>query len=354
MATDIDKRPTQAGVAFVAGGALLIATSVWLLPGDGAQRLHAAAVAVAMALAGGVAWLVLPDEHAADRLLIFPLIVFAGLAVLGTTDATIGAAYGGLITIAFIYLGLCCSTRSILLAVAPAMACWYLASGGANGVLAGALVVRMPIAVVIWCAVGLLLAQHVQRVEYQASALLDQAHRDPLTGLHNRRALAGLSKSAAPGDALVLLDLDHFKSVNDIHGHLAGDMLLADFAELLRASLRSADVAVRYGGEEFLLFLPATTPDQVHIILNRMQRTWASTGPAVTFSAGGAAVSSNGGIIAALGLADQRLYDAKSAGRNTWVIDEPSIPEQVQGSLTLVQNDTDCRRVRSCPSTTSH
>jgi diguanylate cyclase (GGDEF)-like protein len=245
-----------------------------------------------------------------------------GLGSIGAIDSSLGTAFSGLLTLAFIYLGLYGTRRTVILALAPAVGAWMLANGVAGGELTGATAVRLPIAVVIWASVGVLLSQHTHRVSEQASLLQDQASRDPLTSLHNRRALAGLSKAASPGDALVLIDLDHFKWVNDKHGHLAGDTVLVEFAALLQDSLRSRDSAVRYGGEEFLLYLPDTTTAQVRIILDRIHARWAEVSPVTTFSAGAATVTAGQGIIEAMGLADRRLYAAKEGGRNRSVVDD--------------------------------
>jgi diguanylate cyclase (GGDEF)-like protein len=310
-------------VAFVVGGAALVATASWPLAGSDHQHLAACAIAIGMAVAAVVVALCLRDERG---VVAYSLIVFVGLGAIGAIDSSLGTAFSGLLTIAFIYLGLSGSRRGVVLAaLPPAVGAWLLANGLGGGSLADATAVRLPIAVVIWAAVGILLARHTERVHQQTTNLQDQALRDPLTSLHNRRALADLSKAATAGDGLVLLDIDHFKSVNDRHGHLAGDTVLCEFAALLQDSLREGDSAVRYGGEEFLLYLPHTTTEQIRAILDRLHARWAAGKPVVTFSAGAATVTAGQGIIEAMGLADRRLYAAKTTGRNRSVIDDTAL-----------------------------
>ncbi len=109
------------------------------------------------------------------------------------------------------------------------------------------------------------LSQRIEQVQSLERALREQATRDELTGLFNRRHLneilpalwAAAQRERLPL-AAVIIDLDHFKSVNDRHGHLAGDLLLARFGKLLAADMRKSDIVCRYGGEEFCLLMPRT------------------------------------------------------------------------------------------------
>jgi hypothetical protein len=205
---DSDRNRSHLGAAFVSGAAVLIAVASWLLAGSDRLHLLACAVAVGMIILAVVADRILPGEHG---IVIHPLLIFAGVATLGVVNTGFGTAYGGLFTLAFIYVGLFGSRQHLYIVTPPAIGGWILANGAASGSLSRTVVVRLPIEIIIWLAVGLLLSQHTRRVNDQASTLQDQAHRDPMTGLHNRRALADLSKSATIGDAVVLLDLDHFK-----------------------------------------------------------------------------------------------------------------------------------------------
>lgn len=157
------------------------------------------------------------------------------------------------------------------------------------------------------------------------------ARLDPLTGLPNRRAffqLAEASRVAAAQEqatfAVVVFDLDHFKAVNDRHGHPAGDEVLSIFSEICRISLRPCDVVGRIGGEEFAAALPRVSIDAAQAIADRIRRAFARavsehTGGVVsgTLSAGVfAGPASRISLDEALAAADRGLYRAKRAGRN--------------------------------------
>jgi diguanylate cyclase (GGDEF)-like protein len=125
------------------------------------------------------------------------------------------------------------------------------------------------------------LSQKIEEVEALRAALQQQATRDFLTGLFNRRHLSDVlpSMRALAGRedqplAVAVIDLDHFKTVNDRHGHLAGDRLLAEFGRLLTKRLRRSDVACRYGGEEFCLLMPRTDARSAARKLTALLRQW--------------------------------------------------------------------------------
>ena len=159
-----------------------------------------------------------------------------------------------------------------------------------------------------------------------------QSERDPLTNLANRRhfqsVMARLDASAGFEGALLLVDIDHFKHVNDVHGHAAGDQVLVEVAKRLNEAVRGDDLVVRWGGEEFLILAPRAAPEQAEQIAARVLRTLGATpitvGTAalrVTASIGyarfplpphNAAVSWE----QAINLADMALYTAKNQGRN--------------------------------------
>jgi diguanylate cyclase (GGDEF)-like protein len=125
---------------------------------------------------------------------------------------------------------------------------------------------------------------------------------------------------------LVLLDIDLFKRINDTHGHQAGDIVLRRFAAAGRATLRASDVLARWGGEEFLLMLPDTTPTQAIACVERIRRSVAqlafddiAPGLTVTFSAGLSLCTGENQLEAAIEGADQAMYRAKTQGRNCTV-----------------------------------
>jgi diguanylate cyclase (GGDEF)-like protein len=156
---------------------------------------------------------------------------------------------------------------------------------------------------------------------------------DPLSGCFNRRGfelqyrreLARASR-AQTDVALIALDLDHFKQVNDTHGHLVGDQVIAEAGELLRANARTEDVVARTGGEEFMILAPNTNYDGAMLLAQRVveafrRRTFGEPRArvAVTVSAGVVAASAPDDSMAEAlrARADEALYAAKRAGRNT-------------------------------------
>lgn len=170
-------------------------------------------------------------------------------------------------------------------------------------------------------------AQHVRE-----QALADIAYTDPLTQLANRRAFFQQAEAAFAIAsryqrplALLMIDLDHFKLVNDNHGHAAGDAVLVRTASCLRHSVRHADLPARLGGEEFVVMLPETTLAEAQETAERIRKTIEQSPPAqyegctiaVTASVGVAMMRSDSkGIEAILNEADMALYAAKQTGRN--------------------------------------
>ncbi|MFG1923304.1 diguanylate cyclase [Cryptosporangium sp. NPDC048952] len=157
--------------------------------------------------------------------------------------------------------------------------------------------------------------------------LAEQASRDALTGLHNRRHLmdylAACDRAAATGTALAVIDIDHFKRINDEYGHPAGDAVLRAVAETLTDGLGQADVVARYGGEEFVcVFTGRSLPEAVETVEALRRRLAVTPIPvgdtalSVTFSAGVACAGAGEPSADLLTIADRALYDAKRAGRN--------------------------------------
>ncbi|MBI5333464.1 MAG: GGDEF domain-containing protein [Burkholderiales bacterium] len=162
--------------------------------------------------------------------------------------------------------------------------------------------------------------------------LQEMAGRDQLTGLHNRHhmvqrlaeALARQRRQPGPL-CLALLDLDHFKRINDQFGHQVGDRVLQDFARAVGGSLRATDELARWGGEEFLVLLPHTAPADAQAVIERLREAYTRAAPlaaerpqqpAVTFSAGLVEHRMGDPIERSIERADQALYRAKDEGRN--------------------------------------
>ncbi|MDM9650077.1 GGDEF domain-containing protein [Pseudomonas wenzhouensis] len=172
------------------------------------------------------------------------------------------------------------------------------------------------------------LQAHQDTLRGMMRQLEDLVATDELTGLFNRRHFLRVAtrelEHTAPGGqhGLALIDLDHFKRINDAHGHAAGDRVLQTFAAVARACLRDGDIIARYGGEEFVLLLPNTDADQFTACCERLREAFAKAEPVgvkvdnLSLSAGMTLLVAGDDLDEALQRADQALYQAKRGGRN--------------------------------------
>lgn len=191
----------------------------------------------------------------------------------------------------------------------------------------------------VWLAVDFLVPLFFLRMAHAFAArdrleaqLAEAAEHDPLTGLPNRMGFARLAEAALARAArqgqpsvAVMLDIDHFKAVNDGWGHGAGDVLLKGVASAAKGAIRREDALGRVGGEEFAMVLPGLSPEEALPMVNRLREAIMTTVPhpgaperALTLSAGIAAVPDSDARLleAAFNAADAALYAAKEAGRN--------------------------------------
>ena len=160
------------------------------------------------------------------------------------------------------------------------------------------------------------------------------AMRDALTGLLNRRALFDTRMGiASAGTAVVMMDLDYFKTINDRFGHDSGDRMLMAFADVIHSNIRSNDLAARMGGEEFCIIMPDSSPKTSAAVADRIRRQIEATivqtenGPVqATVSAGIAIRSAEPETLQSLlSRADTALYEAKASGRNRVQISDFSL-----------------------------
>jgi two-component system cell cycle response regulator len=179
--------------------------------------------------------------------------------------------------------------------------------------------------------------RYTERLRDNVQMSIEMAITDALTGLYNRRYMEThvgtlVEQAAARGKPLtvLVLDIDYFKSINDGHGHDAGDDVLREFALRIRKSIRGIDLACRYGGEEFVVVMPETDLAVATMVAERLRRRIASEPFAiqkgarsieVTISIGIAALGSGDNAASVLKRADQALYRAKRDGRNRVVPD---------------------------------
>ena len=145
-----------------------------------------------------------------------------------------------------------------------------------------------------------------------------QSEIDPLTGAYNRAILETKIDTLFhiyEKKSIAMLDIDFFKKINDTYGHQKGDEVLKYFASHINEVIRKNDFLVRYGGEEFLIFMPNTTKEEAYVVLHKIKNTLKSVnGVEFTFSAG---IADEGETLAEMiKLADKRLYKAKREGRN--------------------------------------
>jgi diguanylate cyclase (GGDEF)-like protein len=172
------------------------------------------------------------------------------------------------------------------------------------------------------------LAEALERVRALAT-------RDDLTGLANRRAAVGrmhdelaVRGRPAPLMSLALMDIDEFKLINDVHGHAVGDAVLQRFGECAQTAVRLGDMLARWGGEEFLLVMPATSTTEAMAAMERVRAALRGSfddlapGLLVTCSAGVSECTGERDLDAAIARADAAMYEAKRAGRDRVVAAE--------------------------------
>lgn len=167
-------------------------------------------------------------------------------------------------------------------------------------------------------------ATAAEKTAQRVNDLSRVAASDPLTGLHNRRGFlerAPLALDERKNSVIGLIDIDHFKKINDVHGHEVGDTVLAAFAQVLEHGVRRSDLTARWGGEEFAVLLPDTTLEEARMIMERLrvqlaQAQSSEDGPAYTFSCGLSVLRAFGDLRTATRRADEALYAAKCGGRD--------------------------------------
>lgn len=203
---------------------------------------------------------------------------------------------------------------------------WIADAGPYSSVDLGTRLILLSIATIL----AVTIVRRAQRLLYLAS-------RDRLTGLFNRghfdRTLVGSMDSAARDGqplSLALLDIDHFKLVNDTHGHALGDRVLVQMADLLTRAMRRTDMVARYGGEEFVILMPGTRRDAALSAVEELRREIAAAPIdlgdgkvlSLNFSAGVVGIPDDSGVVTPKELvsrADERLLAAKRAGRGRCV-----------------------------------
>jgi diguanylate cyclase (GGDEF)-like protein len=286
------------------------------------QLLPALLIGVLFALAAG----------SAATLSIFAGVLFgSAYVVLATIAAQLGSGMQSA-GLRLLVLGFSLGAVAFLLRAIPVLVMPNLLGGELASEKLVAAGLFLSFMVIILTSVGFLVLQK-DRAEAEATKL---AVTDPLTGTFNRRTFLELAekeiararRSQEPL-SLVLFDLDHFKVVNDKHGHLAGDHVLKRFVEVAKMCLRQEDLLVRYGGEEFCLLLPQTNTNEAAAMAERIRG--ATEYSSFSIKDGKAEcrinVTVSGGVVrlgddvdedigSLIARADEAMYAAKEAGRN--------------------------------------
>jgi diguanylate cyclase len=274
----------------------------------------------------GAAEGVLTILHWVPVLLVFAFLAFDGTRAIGVAGALVA---------------------SVVLLVGPNA--WFGVRGNAIQ-LTSTYVVQMSVAYVV-TVVGLSFFAHLQRTltswRDTAHEMHTLAHTDALTGLANRRAAQEvLGREVARAGrydrdlAVLMLDLDRFKELNDTYGHPVGDRLLVALSERLRAYVRASDLVARWGGEEFVVVAPETAmPFSLQLgeqLRGQIEKDPFLGGHRITVSVGVAAFRAGDDVDALVERADAALYQAKESGRNRVVIaDGADAPAEGETTATV-------------------
>ena len=245
-------------------------------------------------------------------LLLWPVATIVTLLAYTEADPDAGALVIELIPVVFLHIGLSQPPRRGLWLLVPSAVSYVVALDMAWPEAA----VRMPLAVVAWAVSSELPAHLVRNLRTQHESLRTAAITDPLTGLLNRSTLDACVEAAPAGSSIAVIDIDHFKQYNDTHGHIAGDVVLADFAMVLVAQSRAGDRIFRFGGEEFLVIFHATSVPEAALVVERYAQSWTAHVSGLSFSAGVTSLAGDG-----IRRADELLYRAKRDGRNRVIVD---------------------------------
>lgn len=314
-----DDLAVEAGqLLILATGAMIVATAPLLGPSGVSWHALADVCGLLLLVVGASLWVSwAPLPHWAS--LTFPVAALAALAIIGLTTSGVADAYVGVIPLLFVYVGVFHGARSAAAVVPLAWAAYAAMVGSVSAA-------QLAVYGAVWLAIAALLAYMVAQQRAATGRLEAAALTDPLTALGNRRGLDARLATVAPGDCVVICDLDHFKTVNDTRGHAAGDAVLELFGATLTEHLRRRDYAARYGGEEFAIILTRTDPAQALAALSSLRTEWIAAGTGVTFSAGLAMVDGERTTRTVLSAADSALYRAKAAGRDRFRVDTADAP----------------------------
>jgi diguanylate cyclase (GGDEF)-like protein len=315
----------QGGLFFIVMG--LAGFSAFLVPGNsGYHHVELLAILPAVVVLGALAWTRIAFWMTGYRSLLFPTVGLAAVAVCNGLGLLSPVPLGLYFIVVFLWIGQWHPPGTALRFTPVAVLAYFLpfTAGAPNhdGQAASAVMVL---------AASVMVAEVVARQSATARAALQKqadvlellgiANRtDDLTGLGNRRLGNQLLEDLAEGDAVIVLDVDRFKSVNDTRGHIEGDRLLQDLGAFLRLKVRDSEYIARMGGEEFMVVIKRTDADVAYVIAERLVRGWRRTGPLTTISAGIAMHVAGQRTSTTYAGADAALYRAKDAGRDRVIL----------------------------------
>jgi len=291
------------------------------------------AVLAVIALAGlAVPLAILRRRHRAsfDALLAYAYLGLAQVALLEWLAGGRGSAYQGLFLLwVGTGAGVHPARRGLpFLVITPLVAALPLLYGGWSPALASEIVT----AAMMWCVLGAVIMALMTYIRAQRVGLAEEsrlaqdlARADELTGLGNRRAFQEAleveitrTRRADSSLSVAILDIDHFKQINDGHGHLKGDDCLRNLADVFKRAMRAGDRCFRWGGDEFAVLLPDTSYEQAQHVLERLAAMVATTcvrpdGGGLSVSCGVAQLDGPQSVDELLGYADLALMARKSA-----------------------------------------
>jgi diguanylate cyclase (GGDEF)-like protein len=317
--------------------AVVVASTGWYVDNRHPDRFGPwVPVTVGLLVLTGLATGRLPWDRLPSRAtLAYPVAGLSVLALIGVLAPAAGPAYVAMFTLWFMFVGVTQKARTAWLVAPFAAAVWAVI----NLPLDEQEAVRLGLALVVWIVLADVLAVRAKQVAARTEDLSQQADTDALTGLANRRTLQRELAAMRPGDVVVVLDVDHFKQVNDSRGHEGGDRVLVDLAATLTSVIRCGDLVARFGGEEFVLLLRrptrtsvsspaavATVPHGAGPVMVRLRSSWTLLHPDITWSAGVCAHEPDASAEQTLARADEALYEAKRAGRDRVVVHRRPVP----------------------------
>ena len=320
----------QAGVAYLIVG--VIGFSAYLIPGGpGYHRLTVLVANVVVLAAGALFCSRMASSLNGYRSLLVPCIGLGVLAACNTIGLLSPITLGVYFVSIFLWIGQW-HRPGTAIRFAPVAFVAYLVPyrlGAPNtGASQAAVVLVVGVSVVV-AEIIARQARSVQRAQARQDEALDAlataSRTDDLTGVGNRRLGNQLLECLTPLDVVIVIDVDHFKAINDRYGHSRGDQLLQDLGAFLRSQIEHSEAAARMGGEEFLLVVKQAGPVYGTAFAQHLVDTWRSRAPLTTISAGVAVHLSGHSPSDTYAQADKAMYQAKTSGRDQTIVAAESV-----------------------------